>query len=37
MKKPLGAKKIGGKAGGLGVKKLTTKVIVLDQMGYYCF
>jgi ADP-ribosylation factor GTPase-activating protein 2/3 len=34
MKKPLGAKKLGAKTGGLGVKKLTTKVIVLHQSGY---
>ena len=31
MKKPLGAKKLGAKTGGLGVKKLTTKVIISEK------
>lgn len=28
VKKPIGAKKVGGKTGGLGVRKLTTKVML---------
>jgi ADP-ribosylation factor GTPase-activating protein 2/3 len=31
VKKPIGAKKVGAKTGGLGVRKLTTKVMLAGQ------
>ena len=36
VKKPIGAKKVGGKTGGLGVRKLTTKVMFCTSKGLIC-